>query len=58
MINFHAKIDEGTILLYGKEVGCLRDKKGRIILEKPEVICKLRSEISIVFQHFHLFFPT
>jgi polar amino acid transport system ATP-binding protein len=55
MINFLAKIDEGTILLDGKEVGYRRDKKGRLILEKPEVICKLRSEIGMVFQHFHLF---
>jgi polar amino acid transport system ATP-binding protein len=55
MINFLAKIDEGTILLDRKEVGYRRDKKGRLILEKPEVICKLRSEIGMVFQHFHLF---
>ena len=55
MINFLAKIDEGRILLDGKEVGYRRDKKGRLILEKPEVICKLRSEIGMVFQHFHLF---
>jgi polar amino acid transport system ATP-binding protein len=55
MINFLAKIDEGTILLDGKEVGYRRDKKGRLVLEKPEVICKLRSEIGMVFQHFHLF---
>jgi polar amino acid transport system ATP-binding protein len=55
MINFLAKIDEGTILLDGKEVGYRRDKKGRLILERPEVICKLRSEIGMVFQHFHLF---
>ena len=55
MINFLAKIDEGTILLDGKEVGYRRDKKGRLILEKPEVICRLRSEIGMVFQHFHLF---
>jgi polar amino acid transport system ATP-binding protein len=55
MINFLAKIDEGRILLDSKEVGYRRDKKGRLILEKPEVICKLRSEIGMVFQHFHLF---
>ncbi len=55
MINFLAKIDEGRILLDGMEVGYRRDKKGRLILEKPEVICKLRSEIGMVFQHFHLF---
>ncbi len=55
MINFLAKIDEGRIILDGREVGYRRDKKGRLILDKPEVICALRSEIGMVFQHFHLF---
>ncbi len=55
MINFLAKIDEGRILMDGKEVGYRRDKKGRLILDKPDVICRLRSEIGMVFQHFHLF---
>jgi polar amino acid transport system ATP-binding protein len=55
MINFLEKMDEGTILMDGKEVGYRRDKKGRLVMEKPEIICTLRSEIGMVFQHFHLF---
>jgi polar amino acid transport system ATP-binding protein len=55
MINFLEKMDTGTILLDGKEVGYRRDKKGRLVMEKPEIICRLRSEIGMVFQHFHLF---
>jgi len=55
MINFLEKIDEGRLLLDGKEVGYRRDKRGRIVLDKPDVICALRSEIGMVFQHFHLF---
>ncbi|HVN70862.1 MAG TPA: amino acid ABC transporter ATP-binding protein, partial [Desulfomonilia bacterium] len=55
MINFLEKIDEGRILLDGREVGYRRDKKGRLVLDKQEVICSLRSEIGMVFQHFHLF---
>lgn len=55
MINFLEKMDEGKILLDGSEVGYRRDKKGRLVLEKPEIISALRSEIGMVFQHFHLF---
>ena len=55
MINFLEKIDEGRLLLDGNEVGYRRDKKGRLVLDKPDVICSLRSEIGMVFQHFHLF---
>jgi len=55
MINFLQKMDSGKILLEGKEVGYQRDKQGRLMLEKQEVICKLRSEIGMVFQHFYLF---
>ncbi|MGO9148053.1 MAG: amino acid ABC transporter ATP-binding protein [Desulfomonilia bacterium] len=55
MINFLEKIDEGRLLLDGNEVGYRRDKRGRIVLDKPDVICALRSEIGMVFQHFHLF---
>jgi polar amino acid transport system ATP-binding protein len=55
MINFLEKIDEGRLLLDGNEVGYRRDKKGRLVLDKPDVICALRSEIGMVFQHFHLF---
>jgi len=55
MINFLTKIDEGRILMDGREVGYRQDKKGRLVLDRPEVICRLRSEIGMVFQHFHLF---
>ncbi|HQI82434.1 MAG TPA: amino acid ABC transporter ATP-binding protein [Deltaproteobacteria bacterium] len=55
MINFLEKIDEGRILIDGHETGYRRDKRGRLVLEKPSVICALRSEIGMVFQHFHLF---
>jgi polar amino acid transport system ATP-binding protein len=55
MINFLEKIDEGRILLDGKQVGYRTDKKGRLVLDRPNVICALRSEIGMVFQHFHLF---
>jgi len=55
MINFLQKMDSGKIMMEGEEVGYRRDKKGRLILEKPEIICRLRSEIGMVFQHFYLF---
>ncbi len=55
MINFLEKMDEGRILMEGAPVGYRLDKKGRLVMEKPHVICELRSEIGMVFQHFHLF---
>jgi polar amino acid transport system ATP-binding protein len=55
IINFLEKMDAGKILLKGKEVGYRTNKKGRLVLDKPEMICRLRSEIGMVFQHFHLF---
>ncbi|HEY9162878.1 MAG TPA: amino acid ABC transporter ATP-binding protein [Desulfomonilia bacterium] len=55
MINFLEKIDEGQILLGGKEAGYKRDKHGRLVFDKQENICRLRSEVGMVFQHFHLF---
>jgi polar amino acid transport system ATP-binding protein len=55
MINFLQKMDSGRIFMEGEEVGYRKDKKGRLVLEKQEVICRLRSEIGMVFQHFHLF---
>lgn len=55
MINFLEKMDEGTIFMEGKQVGYHKDKKGRLVMEKPQIICELRSEIGMVFQHFHLF---
>jgi polar amino acid transport system ATP-binding protein len=54
-INFLEKIDSGRILMGGREVGYRADGKGRLVLEKQDVICSLRSEIGMVFQHFHLF---
>ncbi len=53
-INFLEEIDEGSILFEGNEAGYVH-KKGRMVLDKPGRICKLRSEIGMVFQHFHLF---
>lgn len=55
MINFLERMDAGQILLNGRETGYRHDKHGRLVLDKPEVICRLRSEIGMVFQHFHLF---
>ncbi|HPD21170.1 MAG: amino acid ABC transporter ATP-binding protein [Desulfomonilia bacterium] len=55
MINFLETMDSGRILLEGREVGYRRDKKGRLVMEKQDIICRLRSEIGMVFQHFHLF---
>lgn len=53
-INFLEHIDSGQILFEGKEVGYVR-KKGNLCLDKPKNICALRSEMGMVFQHFHLF---
>jgi len=53
-INFLEEIDEGNIRFEGKPVGYIM-KKGRMVLDKPSRICALRSEIGMVFQHFHLF---
>lgn len=53
-INFLETIDEGQIFFEGKEVGYIY-KRGKRVLDKPAKICALRSEIGMVFQHFHLF---
>ncbi len=53
-INFLEKIDEGQIFFEGKEVGYVF-KRNKRVLDKPKKICALRSEIGMVFQHFHLF---
>ncbi|MCA1743313.1 MAG: amino acid ABC transporter ATP-binding protein [Desulfovibrionales bacterium] len=53
-INFLEIIDSGEIFFEGKEVGYVR-KKGSLCLDKPKNICALRSEMGMVFQHFHLF---
>lgn len=55
IINFLERMDEGQLLLNGQVAGYRRDKHGRLILDRPEVICRLRSEIGMVFQHFYLF---
>jgi polar amino acid transport system ATP-binding protein len=55
MINFLEKMDAGQIMMEGKPVGYHTDKRGHLVMEKPHVICELRSEIGMVFQHFHLF---
>jgi polar amino acid transport system ATP-binding protein len=53
-INFLEEIDEGLIRFEGREVGYVL-RHGRLRLDKPRVICGLRAEIGMVFQHFHLF---
>ncbi len=53
-INFLEEIDEGEIRFEGEPVGYVM-KKGKMVLDKPARICALRSEIGMVFQHFHLF---
>jgi polar amino acid transport system ATP-binding protein len=54
-INFLETIDEGEILFDGRPAGYRRDRKGRLVLERQRTICGLRSQIGMVFQHFHLF---
>ncbi len=53
-INFLEEIDEGIIRFEGREVGYVR-RHGKLHLDKPSVVCALRAEIGMVFQHFHLF---
>jgi polar amino acid transport system ATP-binding protein len=53
-INFLEEIDDGTISFEGHEVGYVR-RHGRLHLDRQPVICALRAEIGMVFQHFHLF---
>ncbi len=53
--NFLETIDEGEILFDGRPAGYRRDRKGRLVLERQRTICGLRSQIGMVFQHFHLF---
>ena len=53
-INFLEEIDDGTIRFEGNEVGYVR-RHGKLHLDKQPVICALRAEIGMVFQHFHLF---
>jgi len=53
-INFLEEIDQGTIRFEGQEVGYVR-RHGKLHLDRQQVICALRAEIGMVFQHFHLF---
>jgi len=53
-INMLEETDEGTISFEGEEVGYVR-RHGKRCLDTPRAICALRSEIGMVFQHFHLF---
>ncbi len=53
-INFLETIDSGSIVFEGKTVG-YRVVKGKQVLDRPRNICKLRTQIGMVFQHFNLF---
>ncbi len=53
-INFLETVDSGQIFFQNQEVGYV-SKRGTRVLDKPKNICALRSEIGMVFQHFHLF---
>lgn len=53
-INLLEEIDAGTILFEGQQVGYVT-RLGKRHLDKPQHICALRTEIGMVFQHFHLF---
>ncbi|GFO54871.1 amino acid ABC transporter ATPase [Geomonas sp. Red276] len=53
-INFLEEIDEGSVRFEGREAGYHR-RHGKLHLDKQSVICPLRAEIGMVFQHFHLF---
>jgi len=53
-INLLEEIDEGAILFQGREVGYVT-RHGRRHLDRPPAVCALRTEIGMVFQHFHLF---
>nr|WP_321255621.1 amino acid ABC transporter ATP-binding protein [uncultured Pseudodesulfovibrio sp.] len=53
-INILETIDSGSILFEGNDVG-YRQVKGKQVLDKPKNICKLRTQIGMVFQHFNLF---
>ena len=53
-VNILEEIDSGTIRFEGEPVGYVM-KKDKPVLDTPQNISKLRSEIGMVFQHFHLF---
>ena len=53
-INFLEEIDGGRIFFEGREVGYVT-RNGSRLLDTPKAICELRTQIGMVFQHFHLF---
>jgi polar amino acid transport system ATP-binding protein len=53
-INFLEVIDQGRIYFEGQDVGYIQ-RHGKLHLDKQQVVCPLRAEIGMVFQHFHLF---
>lgn len=53
-INLMEEIDEGTIQFEGRPAGYVM-RNGKRHLDHPHAVSALRSEIGMVFQHFHLF---
>ncbi|HTV12386.1 MAG TPA: amino acid ABC transporter ATP-binding protein [Acidimicrobiales bacterium] len=53
-INHLEKVDGGRLLVDGQVVG-YREKGGKLYELKDREVCRRRSEIGMVFQHFHLF---
>ncbi|QEM68102.1 amino acid ABC transporter ATP-binding protein [Geobacter sp. FeAm09] len=53
-INLLEEIDDGVIRFQDREVGYVT-RHGRRHLDRPQAVCALRTEIGMVFQHFHLF---
>jgi polar amino acid transport system ATP-binding protein len=53
-MNFLEEIDAGVIRFEGREAGYV-NRHGRLHLDRQQVVCPLRAEIGMVFQHFHLF---
>ena len=53
-INHLEKTNRGRIYVDGELVGC-REKNGRLYELKDREVCKARTKISMVFQHFNLF---
>ncbi|MCW7752861.1 amino acid ABC transporter ATP-binding protein [Desulfobotulus sp. H1] len=53
-VNMLECIDGGHILFEGRDVGYVT-RKGKRVPDAQKNICRLRSEIGMVFQHFHLF---
>ena len=53
-LNFLEQPHAGRIILDGEELQLTPDKTGALKVNKPEQLRKLRSEVSMVFQHFNL----